>query len=81
MPPTSPIRLALSLNWSVFNYEILGKSEDAISIAKSAFDAAIYNIDNVGPDDYKECTLVMQMLRDNLTLWSSDQQNEENEDN
>lgn len=37
-----------------------------------AFDEAIANIDTVNEENYKDCTLIMQLLRDNLTLWSSD---------
>jgi 14-3-3 protein epsilon len=41
-------------------------------MAKQAFDDAIADLDNVGDDYYKDATLIMQLLRDNLTLWTSD---------
>jgi 14-3-3 protein epsilon len=69
---TNPIRLGLHLNMSVFYYEILNNHEQAIGLAKKAFDEAIQSIDNVNQDQYKDCTLIMQLLRDNLTLWNSD---------
>merc|ERR1719331_3210768 len=31
-------------------------------------------LDNVAEDSYKDSTLIMQLLRDNLTLWTSDGQ-------
>lgn len=31
-------------------------------------------LDNVSEDCYKDSTLIMQLLRDNLTLWTSDMQ-------
>merc|ERR1712118_319789 len=33
-------------------------------------------LDNVSEDSYKDSTLIMQLLRDNLTLWTSDQEAE-----
>eukprot|EP01088_Endostelium_zonatum_P009026 TRINITY_DN22211_c0_g1_i1.p1 TRINITY_DN22211_c0_g1~~TRINITY_DN22211_c0_g1_i1.p1 ORF type:complete len:261 (+),score=75.11 TRINITY_DN22211_c0_g1_i1:35-817(+) len=77
---THPIRLGLALNYSVFQYEILNSPEQACSLAKQAFDDAIADLDNVSEDSYKDATLIMQLLRDNLTLWTSDMQAEEGED-
>jgi len=77
---THPIRLGLALNYSVFQYEILGSPEQACSLAKQAFDDAIADLDNVSEDSYKDATLIMQLLRDNLTLWTSDMQAEEGDD-
>jgi len=39
-----------------------------------AFDEAIAELDTLGEDSYKDSTLIMQLLRDNLTLWTSDMQ-------
>merc|ERR1712000_255968 len=69
---THPIRLGLALNFSVFHYEVLGKKEDACTMARSAFEDAIAELDSVAEDSYKDSTLIMQLLRDNLTLWTSD---------
>jgi len=72
MPPTNPIRLGLALNYSVCCYEILKKKELACNLAKSAFDEAISKLDKLDEGDYKDSTLIMQLLRDNLTLWTSE---------
>jgi len=71
---THPIRLGLALNFSVFMYEVLNKPEDACKMARQAFEDAIAELDNVSEDSYKDSTLIMQLLRDNLTLWTSDQE-------
>jgi len=72
LPPTHPIRLGLALNFSVFYYEIQNSPERACHLAKQAFDEAIAELDTLSEESYKDSTLIMQLLRDNLTLWSSD---------
>merc|ERR1719221_133404 len=74
---THPIRLGLALNYSVFMYEVLNQPEDACKMARTAFEDAIAELDNVAEDSYKDSTLIMQLLRDNLTLWTSDQEEQQ----
>jgi len=71
---THPIRLGLALNFSVFHYEVLSNPDEACKMARTAFEDAIAELDNVSEDSYKDSTLIMQLLRDNLTLWTSDQE-------
>jgi len=79
LEPTHPIRLGLALNYSVCFYEILKDKKKACQLAKDAFDEAISKLDTLAENDYKDSTLIMQLLRDNLTLWTST--DEEDNDN
>ena len=72
LAPTHPIRLGLALNYSVFLYEVQAKNGEACELAKQAFDDAIAELDTLDEESYKDSTLIMQLLRDNLTLWTSD---------
>merc|ERR1712212_1387832 len=74
LPVTHPIRLGLALNFSVFHYEVLSNPDEACKMAREAFEESISELDNVSEESYKDSTLIMQLLRDNLTLWTSDQE-------
>jgi len=76
LSPTNPIRLGLALNFSVFYYEVMNSPERACSLAKQAFDDAIAELDTLSEESYKDSTLIMQLLRDNLTLWTSDMESQ-----
>jgi len=71
---THPTRLGLALNFSVCYYEILKEPEKACDLAKKSFDSAIEKLDTLNDASYKDSTLIMQLLRDNLTLWTSSQE-------
>merc|ERR1711918_260788 len=51
---------------------VVDDSQKACQLAKQAFDDAIAELDTLNEDSYKDSTLIMQLLRDNLTLWTSD---------
>ena len=71
LPPTHPTRLGLALNFSVFYYEIRNEQDRACNMAKMAFDEAIPELENISEENFKDSTLILQLLKDNLTLWSS----------
>jgi len=80
LQPTHPIRLGLALNYSVCFFEILKDKTKACELAKTAFDQAISKLDKIAEAEYKDCTLIMQLIRDNLTLWTSEAPNGEERD-
>ncbi|KAK3563155.1 hypothetical protein QTP86_016387 [Hemibagrus guttatus] len=72
MPPTHPIHLGLALNFSVFYYEILRSREKACDLAKEVLEKATAEVSSLNEDSFKDSTIIIQLLRDNLTLWTSD---------
>lgn len=45
-----------------------------MELANRAFEEAIANIDTVNEENYKECTMILQLMRDNITLWGGEEQ-------
>jgi len=76
LEPTHPTRLGLALNFSVCYYEILEQKDEACKLAKKSFDEAIEKLDSLNDSSYKDSTLIMQLLRDNLTIWNHSEEDE-----
>ena len=72
LAPTHPIGLGLALNYSVFLFEVQGKSSEACTLAKQAFDDATAELDTLDEEAYRDSTLIMQLLRENLALWEEE---------
>jgi hypothetical protein len=72
MKPTDVVRLGLALNYSVCLFEIVKDKAKACELAHNAFEEAIQKLDKVNEQEYRDGTLILQLLRDNLTLWTSD---------
>ena len=77
LPATDPVRIGLALNFSVFQYEIRKNPKEACSMAKKAFDEAISGLQDLDEEKYKEATSFMQLLKDNLSLWTAELGEEE----
>lgn len=58
----------------ILSSSVLVRIFSADRLAKEAFDNAIAELDTLSEESYKDSTLIMQLLRDNLTLWTSDVQ-------
>ena len=67
-----PIRLGLALNFSVFYYEIMKETEKGVEMAKRAFEEGVKGIETLDEEAYKESSLILHLLRDNLMLWKED---------
>ncbi len=74
---TDPLRLGVVLNFSVFCAEILENEARAREIALKAFNDAVEKIDEMSEEDYKHATAIMQLLRDNVALWTVEEEKPE----
>ena len=73
---TNVTRLGLALSYSTFFYEVLNSPMQAYKLAKTGFDEAFAEQQILEEEPHKDSVAIMQLLRDNLTLWSADIQAE-----
>lgn len=66
---THPTRLGLALNFSVYYRDVLNSPERACHLAKHALDEAVAVLDQIPDVTYRDSLMILQLLRDNLTLW------------
>mmetsp|Transcript_20011 Transcript_20011/g.37631 ORF Transcript_20011/g.37631 Transcript_20011/m.37631 type:complete len:232 (-) Transcript_20011:85-780(-) len=70
LPPAHPVRLGLALNFSVFQHEVLKDTESAIATATEALTMASDSVDQIPEESRNDSLITMQLLSDNLQLWS-----------
>uniref|UniRef100_A0A915DG38 14-3-3 domain-containing protein n=1 Tax=Ditylenchus dipsaci TaxID=166011 RepID=A0A915DG38_9BILA len=70
MSPAHPIRLGLALNFAVFYYEIDNSPDKACHLAKQSFDDALPGVDTIDDGMKQDSSMILQLLRDNLNLWT-----------
>lgn len=74
---TNPIKLGLALNFSVFYYEVMNDAAKACQIANEAFQEGIQQLEKIDDDQYKDSTTILQLLKENIDMWSVDLGNEQ----
>ena len=50
----------------------MGDPQKALKTTRDAFDVAIADLDNIDDEYFSDSTLLMQLLRDNIQLWTSE---------
>ncbi|TFK75943.1 14-3-3 protein [Pluteus cervinus] len=78
LEPIHPTRLGLALNFSVFYHDVRKSPERACHLAKSAFDDAVMTLDSadtIMEQTLRDALMILQLLRDDLILWSGEMQN------
>ena len=74
LPACNPIKLGLALNFSVFNYEVLKDHAKACELADSALQQALDKIDELEEDDFRDAKSIIELLKENLTLWKEEEE-------
>ena len=76
----NPIKLGLALNFSVFYYEVLQDHKKACELADSALTEALDKIDDLEEDDFRDAKSIIELLKENLTLWKEEDGDNEIDD-
>jgi len=79
LPPCNPIKLGLALNFSVFHYEVMKNHKQACDLADSALTEALDKIDELQEDDFRDAKSIIELLKENLTLWKEEEEGEDNQ--
>ena len=74
LPACNPIKLGLALNFSVFNYEVLKDHAKACELADGALQQALDKIDELEEDDFRDAKSIIELLKENLTLWKEEEE-------
>ena len=74
LPAYNPIKLGLALNFSVFNYEVLKDHAKACELADNALQQALDKIDELEEDDFRDAKSIIELLKENLTLWKEEEE-------
>lgn len=77
LPHTDSIKLGLCLNYSVFLWEIREMQQDAAIIAQNAFNQVVSKINELEKMKAKDSILIIQLLKENLIMWSKEIEEEE----
>jgi 14-3-3 protein epsilon len=76
LPACNPIKLGLALNFSVFYQESMKQPADAMALADQALADALDKIDELDEDNFHEAKSIIELLKENLTLWKGDAAND-----
>ncbi len=72
MNACSPIRLGLVLNYSVFHYEVMNDHKKALELGEKALSEALEKIDDVDEETFKDAKSIIELLKENLSLWKEE---------
>jgi len=78
LPPCNPIKLGLALNFSVFHYEAMKNPKAAVDLADKALQDALDKIDELEEDDFRDAKSIIELLKENLTLWKEEEEDGDN---
>ena len=76
----NPIRLGLALNFSVFHYEVMSNKGKAIELGEIALSEALEKIDDVDEETFRDAKSIIELLKENLSLWKEEEEQNNVED-
>ena len=69
----NPIRLGLALNFSVFYYEVMNDHKHACELGEKALADALEKIDEVDEETFRDAKSIIELLKENLSLWKEEE--------
>ena len=78
--PCNPIRLGLALNFSVFHYEVMNNHKAACELGEKALSDALEKIDDVDEETFRDAKSIIELLKENLSLWKEEEEQNAVED-
>jgi hypothetical protein len=76
----NPIRLGLALNFSVFHYEVMNNHSEACTLGEKALSDALEKIDDVDEETFRDAKSIIELLKENLSLWKEEEEQNAVED-
>ena len=76
----NPIRLGLALNFSVFHYEVMNQHKQACELGEAALSDALEKIDDVDEETFRDAKSIIELLKENLSLWKEEEEQNAVED-
>ena len=76
----NPIRLGLALNFSVFHYEVMNNHKEACTLGEQALSDALEKIDDVDEETFRDAKSIIELLKENLSLWKEEEEQNAVED-
>jgi 14-3-3 protein epsilon len=70
----NPIRLGLALNFSVFHYEVMNNHKQACELGEKALSDALEKIDDVDEETFRDAKSIIELLKENLSLWKEEEE-------
>lgn len=70
LPPTDPVRLAAARAHGEAWFERWDDAEKALEIASTAYDDAVFAIDQAPGGQYRDTVRQLSALRDQMTFWA-----------
>ena len=71
--PCNPLRLGIALNYAVFYSEVMDNDREACNIAEAALQAAMEKIDELDEEEFNDAKDMIELLKENLTLWKEEE--------
>ena len=76
----NPIRLGLALNFSVFHYEVMNNHKQACELGEKALSDALEKIDDVDEETFRDAKSIIELLKENLSLWKEEEEQNQVDD-